>query len=413
MEAYYRWLNKLVNKNRQDYYDLPGIKWLNYYNSETYQRIRDGFLNVLDGSNLFKNTKPFHSGISRGCQICGEGKWSCLFITNQCNAGCFYCPVPQNQDEVPSTQGLDFSDPDDYAEFVKYFGFKGVSFSGGEPLLFPDRTLSYLGALKTRNRDIYTWMYTNGILANRKKLKQLADKGLDEIRFDIGANKYLLDSIALAKGLIPNLTIEIPAIPEEKERIISLLPLLKKSGVTNLNLHQLRLTRHNAKHLIKRGYTIIPAEQPIVLESELMALEILALARKSEIETGINYCSFHYKHRFQKAGYRKQLAILAEFRPDMLTENGYIRRLEERTLSYYTVRLKDKLTPGQALPGLNIGNKKYYYSLDKVFEMKDLNPELVKKVRELINSKSDDIPVQEELFEIWQYEFIEKGLRDY
>lgn len=413
MEAYYQWLNMLVNKNRQDYAEFSGMNWVNPYNSAQYQQKRDEYLSGLGQNFLFKETKPFHAGISQGCRICGEGKWSCLFITNKCNAGCFYCPVPQLVDEVPSTQGLDFTDPEDYAEFVKFLGFKGVSFSGGEPLLFHDRTLSYLRALQHKTGDLYTWLYTNGILASRNKMKDLADEGLNEIRFDIGANGYQLDSISYADGIIPIITIEIPAIPEEKNRLLSLLPLLKKSGVTNLNLHQLRFTRHNAKHLIKRGYTIIPAEQPVVLESELMALEILNFARESGIETGINYCSFHYKHRFQKAGYRKQLAILAGVGPERITENGYIRNLENRTLSYHTLRLKDKVTSGKPLTEISIGRKVYAYSMEKVFEMKNLSSFVLEKVQEYIASEDAEIPSQQELFDIWQCEFIERGLRDY
>ncbi len=54
-----------------------------------------------------------------------------------------------------------------------------------------------------------------------------------------------------------------------------------KAGVSNLNLHQLRLTKHNAEKLAKRNYTFIPAEQPIVLESELAALDILILPAKT------------------------------------------------------------------------------------------------------------------------------------
>ena len=68
-----------------------------------------------------------------------------------------------------------------------------------------------------------------------------------------------------------------------------------KAGVTNLNLHQLRLTKYNAPKLLKHNYTYIHAEQPIVLESELAALEILDFARSENLKIGINYCSFFFK----------------------------------------------------------------------------------------------------------------------
>ncbi len=75
-------------------------------------------------------------------------------------------------------------------------------------------------------------MYTNGILADETKLKALADENLNEIRFDIGATGFSLDKVKLAKGIIPNITIEIPSIPEEKDRIIAMLPQMIEAGVT-------------------------------------------------------------------------------------------------------------------------------------------------------------------------------------
>src|SRR5690606_2185839 len=123
-----------------------------------------------------------------------------------------------------------------------------VSFSGGEPLLYPQRVYDYLEAVrKFAPGDIYTWMYTNGILASRDVFHKLASKNLNEVRFDIGAINYNLDKIKLAKGLIRNLTVEIPAVPEEKENLIKRLPQMIDSGVSNLNLHQLRLTPYNVE----------------------------------------------------------------------------------------------------------------------------------------------------------------------
>jgi hypothetical protein len=134
MNAFYQWLNALINKNKSDFAGWPQINWLNPYNSETFLKQRDGLLKKIE-SSLFKNTKPYYDHISRGCEICGSGEWSCLFINGKCNANCFYSPAPQIVDEVPSTQGINFEYPANYANYVDYFNFKVVSFSGGEPML--------------------------------------------------------------------------------------------------------------------------------------------------------------------------------------------------------------------------------------------------------------------------------------
>jgi len=414
MEALYLWLNTLVNKNKTDFTGWDGIQWLHPYNSSEAQAVRDKLLAENEGRELFKGTKPFYKQISKGCTTCGAGNWSCLFITGKCNAGCFYCPAPQQMDEAPSSQGLTFNTPLEYANYVRFFNFKGVSFSGGEPLLFFERTLDYLNAVrKTCHPDIYIWMYTNGILANKEKLQKLADAGLDEIRFDIGATNFSLDKVKLAKGIISNITIEIPAVPEEKERLIKLLPAMEKAGVTNLNLHQLRLTKHNVKHLSKRKYTYINAEKPLVLESELAALEIIKAAQEVELGMGVNYCAFHYKNRFQKAGFRRILAQTIATPGGDLSENGYLRVRTHNAISYKTIRFTDVPPTDTTWNTLPVGDKVYFYKTETVFKAENLSSINEQDIDNLLLRYPKQVPTDPLLFRIWQLEYIEKGLREY
>ncbi len=413
MGEYFIWLNALVNKCKRDYSAYPELKWLNPYEAFDALELRTDLIDQSSKSSLFKQTKPFHKQISKGCQICGEGSWSCLFITNKCNARCFYCPVPQKEDETPGTQGLDFNTPAEFANYVNSLQFKGVSFSGGEPLLYFHRTLAYLKEVRSKcDKDIFVWAYTNGILADREKMQQLADGGLNEIRFDIGATGYKLDKIAFAKGLIPNISIEIPAVPEEKERLKELLPLMIEAGVTNLNLHQLRLTPHNVKHLSKLDYTYIPAERPIVLESELTALEIIQYAREKELDIGINYCSFFYKHRFQKAGYRRQLAQALQTKSSEITENGYIRNLTDKHIEYRSVKLFEEQLDGWETQPLLIADKTYFVAKPLLFSEK-VSPAEKEMIIRLISEKPSDIPSYSLLFKVWQMEYMEEGLREF
>src|SRR5690554_3761620 len=170
MEPFYNYLNKLVGISRNQFDEFPQIKWLNSSIALKAQMKKDKLSAGL--SWMHKSTKPYYHHISPGCKLCGEGTWSCLFITNKCNAHCFYCPASQEKDEIPSTQSLTFNSPKNYAEYINYFGFKGISFSGGEPLLFFDRTLQYLRTIREKcHPDIYIWMYTNGILATPEKFR--------------------------------------------------------------------------------------------------------------------------------------------------------------------------------------------------------------------------------------------------
>ncbi len=417
MEAYFAYLNDLLNTNKSEFGAYPHINWINRYKESEALEKRAELINSFSDSSLFKGTKLFHKQISKGCLMCGMGYWSCLFITSRCNAHCFYCPAAQLKDEKPESQGLLFPTADSYAEYINFFGFKGVSFSGGEPLLYFDRTLEYLKKVRSKcDNSIYIWLYTNGLLADEQKLKKLAKNGLNEIRFDIGATHFSLDHVHKAKGIIDNVTIEIPAVPEEKDKIISLLPDMIKAGVTNFNLHHMRLTHYNAPKLLKKNYSYLPAEHPLVFESELAALEILDYARSQNIELGINYCSFDFKNRFQKAGFRKQILHKLGKDDDYITDNGFIRKRNENELQYETIRLTEKgKTDGLGLmkEDLRLRFKDYDQIRMPVSSKMNIPTGKTIELEELLKRRNSPIPSDPLLFEIWKYEFIEEKLRQY
>jgi uncharacterized protein len=412
MDSFSNYLNDLLNHNRSQFSDYHGVTWLNSMKAHVAQNKKEQLLNQLKEGVLFKQTKPYHRQISKGCQLCGQGLWSCLFITNKCNASCFYCPSAQMNDEVPATQNLNFETAESYADYINQFGFKGVSFSGGEPLLFFERTLHYLKTVrKMCSPDLYIWMYTNGILATEEKFRLLAEAGLDEVRFDIGATGYRLDKVKLAKRIIPHVTIEIPAVPEKKAKLKQLLPEMAEAGVTNLNLHQLRLTKHNAQKLLKHSYTYIPAEQPVVLESELAALELLVYAQKQELPIGINYCSFWFKNRFQAAGFRQRLAFTMNREESTVTERGYIRSWDGNSIGYKALVVSHK-NAGEGTE-VNQPHLTCYINMETAMKNQPVDPALKPQLEELLKHEPDQIPENPFLFRIWQMEYIEKGLRDY
>lgn len=273
-------------------------------------------------------TKFDISNLSPGCRTCIEGQWSCLFINGKCNANCFYCPTSQDKVGLPTTNSLAFNDPKEYIAYLQTFGFRGASISGGEPLLTLDKSVRFIQSIKKQfGEDIHVWLYSNGILATREVMERLAEAGLDEIRFDIGATGYSIRQLENAVGIIPTVTVEIPAIPEECERIKSMLPILHDCGVQHLNLHQLRLTPYNFNRLVSRGYRFLHGKKVTVLDSELTALEILLYGRSSNSNLPINYCSFPFKDRFQGRAARSRNGALIQKCYESITENGFIRTL--------------------------------------------------------------------------------------
>ena len=322
--------SRLIQQNQQEYPDIyPGLNLVQLPQATEAARQRHDQITQLTQGGGFSGchgTKPHSGTLSPGCRLCVEGSWSCLFINGRCNLSCFYCPSSQDDIGQPTTNNLSFVSADHYLAYLQHFGFRGFSLSGGEPLLTLERSLNYLATIKKHFGDnIHSWIYTNGSLVTGDILARLRDCGLDEIRFDIGALDYSLDQAILAVGKIPTVTIEIPAVPEEKQRLQNTLKQMADGGINFLNLHQLRLTNYNYRHFKKRPYSYLHGEKITVLESELTALELVNYALNERLQLPINYCSFVYKNRYQKAASRGRGALDMGKSHEQITTAGYLR----------------------------------------------------------------------------------------
>jgi pyruvate formate-lyase activating enzyme-like uncharacterized protein len=335
-DALYR--EKCINANRREYgraYDL--LHFADDVAIAAANLEREALLAWLGSHARFgyADTKVDCSRLAPGCLRCGEGSWSCLFINGRCNGRCFYCPTSQDDDGPPVTNGLVFAAPEEYADYVQWFGFRGVSISGGEPLLTPQLTLAYLRAVRQRcGDDLHLWLYTNGTLLTKELCKELREAGLDEIRFDLGAVRYNLKKLRLAVGVIPAVTVEIPAVPEDELVMQRTMRELAEAGCNHLNLHQLRLTPHNLPQLLERNYTFVHGEKLTVLESELAALRLVRYSIEEGLGLPVNYCSFPYKRRFQHAAARRRAALSVCGPGEQITDCGYLRVLGQGTVQY-------------------------------------------------------------------------------
>lgn len=329
----------LIAANRKEYgRDYDFLQFSTVEQAAAAHAERAGLLVWLRENAEFGccDTKVDCRGLSPGCSSCATGSWSCLFINGRCNVSCFYCPTSQDETEGPLSNGILFATPEDYAEYVALFEFSGVSVSGGEPLLTLDRTLAYLSAVRRRcGNAVHLWMYTNGTLLTKDNVSELQDAGLDEIRFDIGASNYDLARLHLAVGVIPTVTVEIPAVPEEEVLLRNKLVEMAAAGVKHLNLHQMRLTPHNFRHLAGRAYTFVHGEKVTVLESELTALRLVRYAIERGIDLPINYCSFPYKRRYQHAAARSRGIRFIQAGHETATEAGYLRSIDAGNVQYF------------------------------------------------------------------------------
>lgn len=430
------------------------IKWSGKKDFDYFSSKRASLLKSVEGqiSVSFDNHKPHNGPLSPGCIICSKGKWACVYITKKCTTDCFFCPQAREHGEesTPKANGVTFNDPLDFVAYINTFGIEGVGFSGGEPLLVANRLLAFTDTIRQHlGYKYYIWMYTNGHLVDKEILKQLKSSGINEIRFDIYATGYRLEPVILATRYIENVTVEIPAIPEDINILKDCLLPLKKAGVRFLNLHQIILSKHNYTSFLTRDYIYARSQQfdPRVLDSELMALEIMKYSLDKKIDLPINYCSKPYKNRFQDSGinrvalehvcldheeisdmgYLKQLSVTSS--PSSIRkiqkvaiQNGLCKRLYVHgdnlteafihsslleyincekysfNLGYYSPRLKDYSdfsTEGRGIT-LETG-KRIKVLLKKVFEKKGLTIKAVKQFEDFfcdtMNIERDVVPV--------------------
>ncbi len=437
MTPYISYLNKNINKNEKELSKYAGIiKWVNSSQAIELENSRNVlFENMKDEIHLSCNqSKPWYKYLSEGCKLCTEGKWSCLFISGVCNAKCFFCPTRQDvENEVPSSQMKSFETPEDYADYINYFGFKGVSLSGGEPLLDIEKTISYIKAVREKcDPDIYIWVYTNGLIGTEENFKLLKNAGVNEVRFNLCASGYDLSLIEKASGIIDNITVEIPAVPEDCEKLIEMLPKLVKLGVKYLNLHTLRPTEYNIEKILHRPYTLAHGEAPIIIESELTALTVMEFAASNKLDIGINYCSYNYKYNFQKSGYRSIVSEKLKSEFQEVTDKGYLRTIKTTSdngdefisLNYLKENISniDEVIVSYenfVITDNNLNNDSEAFSInDKPYSLYKLNKtnEIILSAKlylETIHNVSADNIKSEELFELFKLESFEEETPQY
>ncbi len=315
---------------------LTGLGWPTAVEARRLTEERNALLASLPAGLVRHGcleSKPYTGALSPGCRACAAGTWSCLFVNRRCNVSCFYCPQDRTvtTDAAPAAEGLPFADPDAYVEYLAAYGFNGVSFSGGEPLLALDSVLRNVEKIRKRfGQAMYLWLYTNGGLLDAGNLQRLRDAGLDEIRINVSARGYDTKPVALARQFLNLVSVEVPAIPEDFDRLKRSLIELQQIGVDHVNIHQLTASKHNVQQLASRAYTFLHPNafhEPPVHESEMAALALLAYAAENVPDLPVHYCSHAYKARFQNRAHRIRAAAACCETREEITEAGYIRRL--------------------------------------------------------------------------------------
>jgi pyruvate formate-lyase activating enzyme-like uncharacterized protein len=251
----------------------------------------------LPGLRFHKPHQSVSTGpLIPGCQICVRKGYLSFQIGFACNASCPFCflqthpPTQPDADERYHRQAL-----------LKRFQrrkeeLEGVALTGGEPLLYMAELRQCVSEMRAAKPDLYFWVYTNGILASRERLRALRDLGISEIRFNLAATDYskpVLDNLARARDLFPHLVVEIPCYPPQKEILMQSLPELQRIAIDQLNLQEMWVTEANVERLSGEGYQagMWMARKFFLCGSRRMTYEVMAHCLAQGYAFTVNDCT--------------------------------------------------------------------------------------------------------------------------
>ncbi|MFX0031178.1 MAG: radical SAM protein [Candidatus Hodarchaeota archaeon] len=245
-------------------------------------------------------------GIPKGCQLCLNGEKTVLFLNGICQnpKHCYwYCPISFER------KGKDFSFANEikinsHEEIIHEINktkAKGMSITGGEPLSDTNfqKTIDIIKYVKRKKgKRFHIHLYTNGLNFSEELANQLAEAGLNEIRFNPPKDRWKVISLALKKGM--TVGVEVPVIPtkEYMEQLQELILFLDKIGVQFINLNEFEFSFTNSQYLREKGFRLKKNSIAAVENSKKTALKLLKKIYP-EVSMKIHFCSISAKDYWQ------------------------------------------------------------------------------------------------------------------
>jgi len=293
-------------------------------------------------------------GIPKGCKYCLKGAKVVLFLNGICQkpSHCsWYCPISKERsgNDIIFADEIQISSKKEIIEEIEKIKAKGMSITGGDPLFKPNltNTLKFIKYVKLiRGKKFHVHLYTNGLNFNEVIANNLAEAGLDEIRFHPPLNKWENIKLALNKGM--SVGAEVPVIPEKEslKNLEDLILYLDKIGAEFINLNEFEYCFPNSQSLKTRGFKLKKNTIASVENSKEMALELIdKLTSKTSIK--IHFCSIRAKDHFQLKNRYLRRAKTIKFPYERITPEGLLlfAQIEgkQKNLEKFLKILKSKL----------------------------------------------------------------------
>ncbi len=295
----------------------------------------------------------------KGCRFCDRGSKMVLYITGICSEDCFYCPLSEKKkgrDVIYANERLVEGDNwlDGVVDEARRMEALGTGITGGDPMLFIDRTEKAIIRLKEEfGSHHHIHLYTTGPF-EKGALEILKRAGLDEIRFHpkiaywkqfrfLGRDSepgdpvdatYYHELIFEARRLSLSVGLEVPAVVNSQgggrlysEGLFSLLDYAAREGMEFVNINELEASHTNMDHFRKLGYGLVGDSMAVEGSMDLAVETIEKVKFKNHgSPTIFHICSSIYKDSVQL---RNRLIRTSErvARPfEIPTEDGTLLR---------------------------------------------------------------------------------------
>ncbi|HBB9211992.1 TPA: radical SAM protein [Escherichia coli] len=272
---------------------------IDHRNNALMSEIKD--LKTLGNRTYFVgNERKF----AMGCRSCLMGTGlSAIRKTNKCNIECKFCyNYGELEDQPPIGEGMweiggtKFYEKDIDLLLSIHKKPTGVCYVYLEPFMEIEKY--YPVIKKFSEAGVHQHLYTNGTLATEETLKALAEAGLDEIRFNLGATNCadkVIKNIGLAKKYIKNVGIETPMTPEFLEGFFEKKETILNTNLDFINCAELHLNENNIHnyegenmYISRHGY-ISPTW------SRELTLKFMKIAEEENWDLAVHDCSNYTK----------------------------------------------------------------------------------------------------------------------
>jgi pyruvate formate-lyase activating enzyme-like uncharacterized protein len=182
-----------------------------------------------------------------------------------------------------------------------------------------NRTLDYIRLMKKKfGKKHHIHMYCCTPLP-AEKLRKLKKAGLDEIRFHLCS----AEPVRLARDVGIKSGVELPAVPGDYNKLVSLLKELDEIPGVFVNLNELEFSDTNLKNFKKRGFRLKKETSMAVKGSEELAAKVMKWAA-SNTAMHIHYCPSSLKDSVQLRNRLKRRAARVAKPYESVTDEGLL-----------------------------------------------------------------------------------------